>query len=329
MKPDIERKIIAMLSILQNAEEPIGSHIISRELKKRGVDLTKTTVCYHLRMMDVKGLTQIVTKRQGRVITEKGKEELKNALVSDKVGMVIQKVDTLSYLTNFDLDTQKGGIILNVSFIPKDKFSEALAIMNEIFRAKLTVTDLVAFADEGENIGNAIVPENTVALGTVCAVTINGILLKHQVPVYSKFGGILQVEGAQTPLRFTEVIYYDGTSLDPAEIFIKSKMTDVLGATNGGVGKVLAGFSEFPAACLGVVEEIVDKLKQIGQEGVIAIGKPSQPLLEIPVSAGRVGMVVLAGLNPLAAVEETGIETDNNSLYTMVDFSKLRSLFEL
>jgi repressor of nif and glnA expression len=227
------------------------------------------------------------------------------------------------------LETQEGDIILNVSFIPKDRFPESLQIIKEVCRAKLTVTDLVVIAEEGEEIGNSIVPENTVALGTVCAVTINGILLRHRVPVYSKFGGILQLEDAETPVRFTEVIYYDGTSLDPAEIFIKSRMTDVRNATKGGIGKVLAGFREFPAACLDVVEEVVNKLKHLGMEGVIAFGKPSQPLLEIPVSAGCVGMVVLAGLNPLAAVEEAGIETDNNALCSMVDFSKLRSLSEL
>jgi len=329
MEKDIERKIIAILSILKDSKKPIGSRIIAGELKKRGVDLTERTVRYHLQIMDVRGLTRIINNRTGRVITEKGKEEVENALVSDKVGMVIHKVDTLSYLTNFDLETQEGDIILNVSFIPKDRFPESLEIMKEICSAKLTVTDLVVVAEEGEEIGDSIIPENTVALGTVCAVTINGILLNHRVPVYSTFGGLLQVADAETPLRFTEIIYYNGTSLDPAEIFIKSRMTDVRNATKGGVGKVLAGFREFPAACLGVVEEVVGKLKHLGMEGIIALGKPGQPLLEIPVSAGCVGMVVLAGLNPLAAVEESGIETDNNALCTMVRFSKLRSLSEL
>ncbi len=328
MEKDIERKIITILSILNDEKEPIGSRIISRELKKRGVDLTERAVRYHLRIMDERGLTKIISNRKGRIITEKGRKEVEDALVSDKVGMVIHRVDTLSSLTNFDLDTKKGDIILNVSFIPKDKFPESLEIMKEVCRAKIAVTDLVAIVEEGGEIGNSIVPEDTVALGTVCAVTINGILLSHRVPVYSKFGGIVQVENAETPLRFTEVIYYDGTSLDPAEIFIKSKMTDVYSAAKGEVGKVLAGFREFPAACLNIVEEVVDKLKQIKLEGVIAIGKPSQPLLEIPVSAGCVGMVVLAGLNPLAAVEEAGIETDNNALCTMMEFSKLRSLSE-
>jgi repressor of nif and glnA expression len=34
-------------------------------------------------------------------------------------------------------------------------------------------------------------------------------------------------------------------------------------------------------------------------------------------------MVILAGLNPLAAVEETGIDTQNMSLSMMMDYQKL------
>ena len=125
-------------------------------------------------------------------------------------------------------------------------------------------------------------------------------------------------------MRFIELIYYDASSLDPAEVFIKSKMTDVRGAVKNGNGKVLAGFREFPAVCLNNVVEIVEKLEKIGMSGVTAIGKPGQPVLEIPVSAGCVGMVVLGGLNPLAAVEEAGIKTENKALCAMVNFNVLK-----
>ncbi|MBC8227968.1 DUF128 domain-containing protein, partial [bacterium] len=52
-------------------------------------------------------------------------------------------------------------------------------------------------------------------------------------------------------------------------------------------------------------------------------GKPSQPVLEMPVSVGCVGMVVLGGLNPLVAIEESGIKTENKALCAMVNFNIL------
>ena len=70
-------------------------------------------------------------------------------------------------------------------------------------------------------------------------------------------------------------------------------------------------------------EDILNRLGQIGFCGTVAVGEPNQPALQIPVSNGYAGMVILAGLNPLAAVEETGIDTQNMSLSIMMDYQKL------
>ena len=48
------------------------------------------------------------------------------------------------------------------------------------------------------------------------------------------------------PTRFISLISYEGSSLDPREIFIRSKMTDVLGAVRNHHGKILASFRRFP-----------------------------------------------------------------------------------
>jgi repressor of nif and glnA expression len=85
----------------------------------------------------------------------------------------------------------------------------------------------------------------------------------------------------------------------------------------------LAGFREIPVACLAQAENIIEKLAQIGFSGTVVVGEPNQPALQIPVSSGYAGLVILAGLNPLAAVEETGIDTQNMSLSMMMDFQKL------
>ena len=327
MDTDVERKFIAILKILSEYNEALGARVISRKLAEEGIHLTERAVRFDLQLMDERGLTQTAGKkgRAGRIITEKGQEELANALVSDKVGMMDSKIDELSYLTTFDVETRSGNVILNVSLIHKSDFDEALDIVKEVSKAKICVSSSVLIAEEGEELGHLIVPDGTVALGTVCAVTINGKLLRHRIPVKSRFGGILQMDNS-TPLRFTEIIEYSGSSLDPAEIFIKSKMTSVLAAARSGAGKVLAGFREIPTACLAKAEDILSKLDRLGFSGTVVIGEPNQPTLQIPVSNGYVGLVILAGLNPLAAVEETGIDTQNMSLSMMMDYQRLTPL---
>jgi len=88
---EIERKTNAILHIIANSEKPIGSKEISIALKKQGIDLTERAIRYHLKIMDEKGLTEIIWK-EGRSITELGHAELENALVSDKVGFVISRL---------------------------------------------------------------------------------------------------------------------------------------------------------------------------------------------------------------------------------------------
>jgi hypothetical protein len=64
-------------------------------------------------------------------------------------------------------------------------------------------------------------------------------------------------------------------------------------------------------------------MEKAGLGGIILVGRPGQPLLEVPVSPGRVGLVVVGGLNPLAAVEEAGIPTRNRAMGTLMPFEHL------
>src|SRR4030042_5374184 len=235
------KTMLAILKILDtNPDKICGSRAISRQLKIYGVDLTERTVRYHLRILDERGFTKVFGK-EGRMITQRGKEELSQALVSDKVGFVISKIETLSYLTSLDLEKKEGEIILNVSYIPEAKLKEALRIMKPVFLSPYIMSDKVVMHKGGERIGDIIVPEGQVGFGTVCSVTINGIFLKAGIPITSKFGGVLQIEDSE-PSRFTALISYEGSSLDPLELFIKSRMTDVMNATKNRNGQILASF---------------------------------------------------------------------------------------
>ena len=119
------------------------------------------------------------------------------------------------------------------------------------------------------------------------------------------------------------MISYEGSSLDPLEIFIRSSMTDVQGVTKNNSGKILASFREIPIVCAEKAEELKKKMHAEGIGGIIAIGKPNQNILEIPVSTDKAGIVVVGGLNPIAAVEESGISTKSRAMATLYEYSKL------
>ncbi len=325
--PEKDRKALAILRILDQAGEPMGSSHLAAELRDYGVDLTGRAVRYQLQRLDEAGLTES-HGRQGRQITEAGRQELADASVSDKVSLVISRLEALAYNTTFDLATRRGKVVLNISLVPADAQQIALRAMRPVFLSGLCTSDLVAIYPSSERVGETTIPAGMVGIGTVCSVTINGILLSHGIPMHSEFGGLLELEGYD-PVRFTDIIHYEGTSLDPLEIFIKGQMTSVTQAAQGGSGKVGAGFRIIPASARDRFIQVVDDMEQAGIRGIAAIGRPSQSLLEISVPLDRVGVIVYAGMNPAAAVEEAGIETVNKAMTALVDFSQLTSFRRL
>jgi len=320
----MNRTLIAILRVLEGYQDAItGSREIARRLKTHGVTLSERTVRYHLKVLDEMGLTEPFGK-EGRKITGKGREELAKALVSEKVGFVISRIDTLSYLTSLDLDTLKGDVILNVSFIAEKDLKKALRIMRPVFKSPYVMSDRLAVVREGGRLGEIIVPKGKVALGTVCSVTINGVFLKAGIPVASRFGGVLEVEGGR-PTRFIALISYEGSSLDPLEVFIRSKMTDVGGAVRNETGRVLASFREIPVVCHKSAGDLAERLRDKGIGGILCIGGPNSPLYEMPVGLDRAGMVIVGGLNPVAILEESGIPTESRAMSTLYEFSSLGS----
>ncbi len=319
----MNKTMLAILKILDRHTDIVGSREIAKQLKVHGVDLTERTVRYHLKILDERGYTEVFGK-EGRKITEKGRMEIRHALVSEKVGFVSSKIEALSYLTTLNLETMSGNVILNISYLPEERLKGARTLLAEIFSSPFVMSDRLVIRRGGEKIGDVPVPEGKVGVGTVCSVTINGIFLKAGIPVSSRFGGVVEI-GEKEATRFLSLISYEGSSLDPLEIFIRSKMTDVIGAVKNHSGRILASFREIPVVCLDEAKKLSRKMTERGIGGILLIGEPNRPLLEIPVGIDKVGMVIVGGLNPVAALEESGIPTESRAMSTLHEYSGLTS----
>jgi len=324
---ETERKIISILKVLSESTEPLGSITIARELERHGIFLSERAVRYHLRITDERGYTQPLG-RDGRMLTAQGLEELRMALAPEQVGFIYERLELLAFNTTFDPQKRTGQLPINTSFIDKDNFQKAVVAMSDAFKAGLCVTELVATASEGEKLGSVVVPRGKIGLATVCSVVINGVLLKAGIPIESRFGGVLEVRESK-PRRFTAIINYDGTSLDPSEQYIRAKMTSTGEAARTGNGKILANFREIPAPSRSIAREVINSLKEAGIGGVYALGNTSEPICQIAIGLNRVGMVLLGGLNPVAAAVEAGIEIENMAESGMIDFEQLTSFWQL
>ncbi|MDI7251470.1 MAG: NrpR regulatory domain-containing protein [Actinomycetota bacterium] len=317
----LERKALAILEILQEAGKPLGARAIARELSRKGLDLNERTVRYHLLHLDARGFTRLVG-RSGRVLTEKGAQEVEGALAVERLGFVNARIDDLAWRADYDPRTGKGRVVVNLTFLPREQEPRAVEAMRSAFRAGFCLSDLVLRAGPGERIGQVEVPSGMVGWGTLCSVTLNAIFLRHGIPVESSFGGLLEIQEGK-PRRFTEIISYSGSTLYPIEIFIKGKMTGVHAAAETGNGRICASFRQIPASARGRASEILEEMRSVRLGGLVVLGKPGQPCLEIPCAKERVGLVVAGGLNPPAAAEELGVDTYSRAMAELVDYSQL------
>jgi repressor of nif and glnA expression len=318
---------VGILKVMASASSPMGASRIRAALEEQGLDAQERTIRFHLLQMDRAGLTEIASRRAGRILLPRGREELSRARIFDKIGVVSSKVDTLAYQMTFRPTPATGSVVMNVSLIYPEHVSRALNEMKLVFRQNLAIGSRIAVASCGEEMARTAVPENYVGIGTVCSVTVSGALLHEGIPVRSRFGGLLEIRNHQ-PTRFVELIEYQGSTLDPLEVFIQANMTRVRDVLQTGSGIICAGFREIPSVALEDVRRIEKRMRSLGLGGIAELGRPNQSLLGIPVSEGHAGMIVYGGLNPIALLHETGLPVVIRSLAGLEDFKSLKTVDE-
>lgn len=310
-----------ILSVLKEAGRPLGSVQIRDELAAAGHDMSERTIRLYLQELDEAGLTEKHHQRRS-AISPLGIKEHESVRIIEKVGFLSAKIDQMTFRMNFDLNARTGTVVLNITVVAPRQVRKYLRLMHMAFECGYSMGELMTWLSPGENLGPLSIPEGMVGLGTVCSITLNGVLLKYGIPTVSRFGGLLGIEDRQ-PTHFVEIINYDGTSLDPLEIFIRSGMTDYVGAVTSGNGRIGASFREFPSESQPMVDDLVQRLSRIGLGGLMRIGRPGQALMNIPVGEGRVGAIVIGGLNPVAILEENGVRVHSRALAGLIDFSRL------
>lgn len=316
-----------ILGLLAENGTALGSVQITGQLLEKGHTISERSVRLYLKQFDSEGLT-ISHGKRGRLITDKGRTEVKGTQLMSRVGYMSTKIDTMTYRMDFDLALRRGAVVVNTAIVGREILLSRMGNINQVFDQGYAMGTLVSLLEPGERIGDILVPQGAVGFCTVCSVTLNGVLLKHGIPTRSIFGGLLELENGK-PTRFSELINYDGTSIDPLQLFIRSRQTDYMGAIANGNGRIGAGYREIPEDSYELALSLAAKLEAIGLGAFMKIGRPSQDVFNIPVKEGSCGIVVIGGLNPVAILEETGAEVSHTALSGLMEFNRLFPYQEL
>ena len=232
------------------------------------------------------------------------------------------------FKTTFDPGTGEGDVIVNVSFFDENTRDDVFEIFKMVLTSGLSVNSYVKILDQGDAIGETIVEKGKIGIATVCSITIDGVLLKAGIPIKPKLGGIVQIKNGD-PVRFTDVLTYASTTIDPLEVLMSQKLTSITRVLSTNNGNILANLREGPMAARNDIERILSDLVDAGLSGILEVSEPNTRILDVPVERDHLGIVLIGGTNPMAAVQEYGIPIHTNAMSTLIDIGELSHIDEV
>ena len=308
-----ERKYIEILRILKEHRDPVGAKRLSELMAERGFVLSDRAVQYYLSYLDSMGFTEKVGN-QGRILTPAGLQETDNALVNDRIGFIISKLERLAYRSTFDPVAGTGDVAYNLSFIPTQDIDRAKVAFDEVISAGCGFFNSYRILDHDPRI-----PPGCVGVITLCSITMDGVLQRNGIPVKMAYGGRLEIED-NVPKRFRDLIGYRGTTIDPLELFISSGLTSIHEFAKKKTGIALANVREVPSSAQKDVESVIKKMSECGFVYPVTMGNQVFNLLENPY---RLSIVAYSGLNHIGNCVEHNIPIRTEIGAGNIPFSKI------
>jgi len=304
MSPEIrsERKYLEILRILAESHEPLGAKRLSEKMAERGFVLSDRAVQYYLQYLDEMGFTEKVGNR-GRILTEAGTAESESALVDERIGFIISRLERLAFQSTFDPVVGTGNVAYNLSFVREEDLPGVTAAFDEVAEAGYGLLDTYRIVDSDPRI-----PDGQVGIMTACSVTLDGVLQKMGIPARLEYAGRIAVDEGGTA-GFLDLIGYRGTSVDPLHLFISAGLTSINRLVTSRAGVVLANVRAVPAAARDQVEEAAGLMVEWGFSfpaggGIGEFNLPKHPY--------RLSVVAFSGMNMVGNAIEKGyvVRTD-------------------
>jgi len=230
----------------------------------------------------------------------------------------LSRIDNLMHQVSFDPAEMKGKIITNTSFVERERLQETLAVFSDAIQAGLSVSPLIKLVEEGRYV----------RIKTACSLTICGVLLKKGIPVRPKGGGLVEVIGRE-PTRFTDMLMYWATTVDPIDLLTAQGLSDIAAMMRTGSGRILGNLHEAPMLARERIEEVLDLLSLAEFAGVLELGEPNMDVLGVFVERDHVGIALIGGTNLVAAAQEMGIAIKHESISDLTDVSEMKHIEEL
>jgi len=238
-----------------------------------------------------------------------------NNIKSKKTPFILSKSLNRISKVNYDIETQQGNVIVNISYLNKTQLNESLDIFKKMYK------DYPKYINPYFKLVEHPTNKDKIGLATVCSSTIDGILINNGILCTPQYGGLLEL--GKPPL-FIEMISYNGSSIDPHKIFIFKNLFNI--SKKQGPKKILASIKEVPYIARPNSEEILNKITE-QHFSVLKIGKPRELVYNAKVDNYNFGIVAGSGLNSIAAIKENEIEIEVKAIESIMPLEDMDLIF--
>ncbi len=309
-----ERKYIEILMILKDHQEPMGAKRLSELLAERGYVMTDRAVQYYLRYLDISGFTRKIGNL-GRVLTPEGLLETESALVDERIGFVISKLERLAFRSTFNPNTGTGDIAYNLTIVDENDLEDLIDSFEAVKRAGCGFFSSyrVVYSDHRIPCGHA-------GIMTACSITMDGVFQRNGIPVKMAYGGRIEVDN-KTPQQFADLISYRGTTIDPLSVFISSGLTSIDDYIRTGTGIMLANVREIPIYAKERALEISASMQSNGF--IFPLEMKSGSIYNLIGDPNRISLVSYSGMNYVGHAVEQQITITTEIGAGNVPFSRI------
>ncbi|HMK16177.1 MAG TPA: NrpR regulatory domain-containing protein [Methanomicrobiales archaeon] len=309
-----ERKYLEILRILKEHRDPMGAKRLSEILAERGFVLTDRAVQYYLRYLDDMGFTRKVGNT-GRVLTSEGIAETESALVDERIGFIISKLERLAFRSTFDPATGTGDVAYNLSLVPEEAAPGVTRSFEQVSGAGYAFYPACRILDRDPRI-----PEGQVGILSLCSITIDGVFQRSGIPVTMAYGGRLAFEGKEVK-GFLDLVGYRGTTIDPLQLFISAGLTSIREVVSTGTGVALANVREVPVPALDRAKDLLAQMVRWGFAPPAGMGNQ---VFNTPDSAHHVSIVSYSGMNMVGLGVEEGYPIRTEIGAGTIPFSRMQ-----
>lgn len=248
--------------------------------------------------------------------------------MNDPLRFVSHRIEDYAMQVTFEPSKGTGTVVYNLSLIHQEDLEYTLSVFKATCEAGVSPSGLIRVLEEGEINDGYTIPAGHCGLLTLCSTTLDGLLVKRGIPFNPIGGGVVEVT-ENIPRRFTHLIKYEYTTIDPLQVLISQEITSVLNVMKTGTGSLLGNIRECHMEAEDKVEEVLEELSASYFTGILDLGLPNTPCLGVAVDPQYMGVAALGGTNWMAALREEGIFVKMQAMKGVTDISRMEFITDM